>query len=83
MNLLGNGYEFKPYNSHSGRPRWAKDIKKATIFYFPIGNRFYHLLIRGVKDKWLEDLFENIVHESIITDSYIVDNETYCYNNSK
>ncbi len=81
--LLENNYEYKPYEFMCGSPLYKKNIKKGIIFYFPIGHGFYSLLIRNIKGRYLEDLFSNVIHESILTENLLKDNEQYLINNTK
>lgn len=64
--FIDNGYFFKPHNGPSGRPRWFKDEDNGVIFFFPMPDGNYHLLVRKVLTKFLEDIIDEIVTQDQI-----------------
>ncbi len=57
-----HGYQYKPHNGPSGRPRYFRDTKNPVgIIFFFTHDGGYNLLVRQVVTQFLEDVTDEII----------------------
>lgn len=69
-----NGYSYATHSGPSGRPRFSKDFKNGVIFFFHSSIKSgttFHVVVRKSIDKYLEDIYNEIIPISKIDQIFI------------